>query len=68
MAEIAHLRSTRPWVRPRTVVFADDTIGTDLQGEPAKFDHDVVVIAIAPSAEGGVVVTLRPYTDRPGHR
>ncbi len=68
MAEIAHLRSTRPWVRPRTVVFADDTIGTDLQGEPAKFDHDVVVIAIAPSVEGGVVVALCPFSDHHDHR
>ncbi len=43
-------------------------LGTDLEGEPARVDHDIVVIAIVPSAEGGVVVTLRPYTDHPGHR
>jgi hypothetical protein len=64
--EVARLRSTHPWVRVRTVVFADDTIGVDADGEPARVDHDVVVTAIVPAREGGVLVMLRPFSTEPG--
>jgi hypothetical protein len=56
--EVARLRST--------VVFADDTIGVDADGEPARVDHDVVVTAIVPAREGGVLVMLRPFSTEPG--
>lgn len=63
--EVARLRSTHPWVRVRTVIFAEDTIGVDADGEPARVDHDVVVTAIVPAREGGVLVMLRPFIDGP---
>lgn len=63
MIEVARLRSTHPWVRERTVVFADDTIGVGTDGEPARVDHDVVVTAIVPSRDGGVLVWLRAFSE-----
>jgi hypothetical protein len=63
--EVARLRSTHPWVRVRTVVFADDTIGVGSDGEPARVDHDVVVTAIVPAREGGVLVMFRAFSDEP---
>jgi hypothetical protein len=47
----------------RTVVFADDTIGVGTDGEPARVDCDVVITAILPSRDGGVLVMLRPFED-----
>ncbi len=61
MIAIARLRSTHPWVRARTVIFADDTIGVGTDGEPARVDHDVVVTAIVPARDGGVLVLFRPF-------
>jgi hypothetical protein len=61
--EIARLRSTHPWVRARTVIFADDTIGIDAQGVPARVDHDVVITAVVPSRDGGVLVLFRPFSE-----
>jgi tRNA isopentenyl-2-thiomethyl-A-37 hydroxylase MiaE len=63
--EIARLRSTHPWVHVRTVVFADDTIGVGTNGEPARVEQDVVITAIVPARDGGVLVMLRPYLDDP---
>jgi hypothetical protein len=63
---VARLRSTHPWVRVRTVVFADDTIGVGTDGEPARVDQDVVVTAIVPSRDGGVLVLFRPFDDGTG--
>jgi len=60
---VARLRSTHPWVRVRTVVFADDTIGVGTDGEPARVDQDVVITAIVPARDGGVLVMTRPYED-----
>jgi hypothetical protein len=61
--EVARLRSTHPWVHVRTVVFADDTIGVGANGEPARVEQDVVITAIVPARDGGVLVMLRPYLD-----
>lgn len=61
--EVARLRSTHPWVHVRTVVFADDTIGVGTNGEPARVEQDVVITAIVPARDGGVLVMLRPYQD-----
>jgi hypothetical protein len=47
----------------RTVVFAEDTIGVGTDGEPARVDQDVVITAIVPARDGGVLVMLRPYVD-----
>jgi hypothetical protein len=58
---VARLRSVHPWVRARTVVFADDTIGVTTDGEPARVDQDVVVTAIVPARDGGVLVLLREF-------
>jgi hypothetical protein len=58
---VARLRSVHPWVRARTVVFADDTIGVTADGEPARVDQDVVVTAIVPARDGGVLVLLREF-------
>jgi hypothetical protein len=58
---VARLRSVHPWVRARTVVFADDTIGVRTDGEPARVDQDVVVTAIVPARDGGVLVLLREF-------
>jgi hypothetical protein len=66
MIAVARLRSTHPWVRVRTVVFADDTIGVGTDGEPARVDQDVVVTAIVPSRDGGVLVLFRPFDDGTG--
>jgi hypothetical protein len=63
---VTRLRSTHPWVRVRTVVFADDTIGVGTDGEPARVDQDVVVTAIVPSRDGGVLVLFRPFDDGTG--
>ncbi|MEK7863436.1 MAG: hypothetical protein AAB295_09255 [Chloroflexota bacterium] len=63
MIEVARLRSAHPWVRERTVIFADDTIGVGADGQPARVDHDVVVTAIVPSRDGGVLVWLRSFSD-----
>ena len=60
---ITRLRSTHPWVRVRTVVFADDTIGVGTDGEPARVERDVVITAIVPSRDGGVLVIFRPFED-----
>jgi hypothetical protein len=59
--EVTRLRSTHPWVHVRTVVFADDTIGVGANGEPARVEQDVVITAIVPARDGGVLVMLRPY-------
>ena len=61
MIGVARLRSTHPWVRVRTVIFADDTIGIDLDGEPKHVEEDVVVTAIIPARDGGVLVMLRSF-------
>jgi tRNA isopentenyl-2-thiomethyl-A-37 hydroxylase MiaE len=61
--EVARLRSTHPWVHVRTVVFTDDTIGVGTNGEPARVEQDVVITAIVPARDGGVLVILRPYVD-----
>jgi len=58
---VTRLRSVHPWVRAKTVVFADDTIGVGPDGEPARVDHDVVVTAIVPARDGGVLVLLREF-------
>ncbi len=65
MTNVTRVRSTHPWVRVRTVIFADDTIGVGTDGEPARVDHDVVVTAIVPAKEGGVLVMLKPFSDEP---
>ncbi|HKW78261.1 MAG TPA: hypothetical protein VJQ09_04115 [Candidatus Limnocylindria bacterium] len=65
MIAVTRLRSTHPWIRVRTVVFADDTIGVGTDGEPARVDQDVVVTAILPARDGGVLVMLRPFSDLP---
>jgi hypothetical protein len=62
---VARLRSMHPWVRVRTVVFADDTIGVGTDGEPARVEQDVVITAIVPSRDGGVLVILRPFEEEP---
>jgi len=62
---VTRLRSTHPWIHVRTVVFADDTIGVGTDGEPARVEHDVVITAIVPSRDGGVLVVLRPFDDQP---
>ena len=62
---VARLRSTHPWIRVRTVVFADDTIGVGTDGEPARVAEDVVVTAIIPSRDGGVLVMLRSFEMEP---
>ncbi len=66
MIAVARLRSTHPWVRVRTVVFADDTIGVGTDGEPARVDQDVVVTAIVPARDGGALVLFRPFDDGGG--
>ncbi len=67
MIEVARVRSTHPWVHVRTVVFANDTIGTDNDGDPARVERDVVVTAIVPARDGGLLVFLRPFVgDEPG--
>lgn len=63
MIAVARLRSVHPWVRAKTVVFADDTIGVSPDGEPARVDQDVVVTAIVPARDGGVLVLLREFRD-----
>lgn len=63
MIAVERLRSTHPWVHVRTVVFADDTIGVRADGEPARVDRDVVITAIVPARDGGVLVLLRPFDD-----
>ena len=60
---VTRLRSTHSWVRVRTVVFADDTIGVGTDGEPARVEHDVVITAIVPARDGGVLVVFRPFED-----
>ena len=60
---VTRLRSTHPWVRVRTVVFADDTIGVGTDGEPARVETDVVITAIVPSRDGGVLVVFRPFEE-----
>ena len=60
---VARLRSTHPWVRVRTVIFADDTIGVGPDGEPARVEEDVVVTAIIPAQGGGVLVMLRSFEE-----
>jgi hypothetical protein len=62
---VARLRSTHPWVRVRTVIFADDTIGVGPDGEPARVEEDVVVTAIIPARDGGVLVMLRSFENEP---
>ena len=59
MIEVQRLRSVHPWVRARTVIFADDTIGVGTDGEPAHVEKDVVITAIVPARDGGVLVLLR---------
>ena len=61
MIGVFRVRSTHPWVRVRMVVFADDTIGVGTDGEPARVEQDVVVTAIVPARDGGVLVLWRPY-------
>ena len=64
---VARLRSTHPWVRVRTVIFADDTIGVGPDGEPARVEEDVVVTAIMPARDAGVLVMLRSFeSESPG--
>ena len=58
---VARLRSVHPWVHVRTVVFSDDTIGVRTDGEPARVEQDVVVAAIVPARDGGVLVLLREF-------
>ena len=58
---VTRLRSTHPWVRVRTVVFADDTLGIGVDGEPKHVQEDVVVTAIIPARDGGVLVMLRSF-------
>jgi len=60
---VARLRSTHPWVHVRTVIFADDTIGVGTNGEPARVERDVVVAAIVPSRDGGVLVMLKDFSE-----
>ena len=62
MIAVARLRSVHPWVRAKTVVFADDTIGVGADGEPARVEQDVVVTAIVPARDGGVLVLLREFS------
>lgn len=62
---VARLRNTHPWVRVRTVIFADDTIGVGTDGEPARVAEDVVVTAIIPARDGGVLVMLRSFDAEP---
>ena len=64
---VARLRSTHPWVRVRTVIFADDTIGVGTDGEPARVEQDVVVTAIIPARDGGVLVMLRSFEQDQQH-
>jgi len=45
------------------VIFADDTIGVSADGAPARVDQDVVVTAIVPARDGGVLVLLREFKD-----
>src|SRR5258706_7564590 len=41
-------------------------IGVGTDGEPARVDHDVVVTAIVPARDRGVLVLFRPFErDRP---
>ena len=61
MISVARLRSVHPWVRARTVFFADDTIGVTTEGEPARVDQDIVVTAIVPARDGGVLVLMREF-------
>ncbi len=61
MIGVFRIRSTHPWVRVRMVVFANDTIGIGTDGEPARVEQDVVVTAIVPAREGGVLVMWRQY-------
>lgn len=65
MTNVTRLRSTHPWVRARTVIFADDTIGVGTDGEPARVERDVVVTAIVPAKDGGVLVMLKPFSEEP---
>ncbi len=44
-------------------IFADDTIGVGADGQLARVDQDVVVTAIVPSRDGGVLVWLRSFSD-----
>ena len=62
---VARLRSRHPWVRVRTVIFADDTIGVGTDGKPARVAEDVVVTAIIPARDGGVLVMLRSFEMEP---
>jgi hypothetical protein len=43
------------------VVFADDSIGVDGEGRPARVARDVVITAIVPARGGGFLVLLRPF-------
>jgi hypothetical protein len=62
---VTRLRSTHPWIHVRTVVFADDTIGVGTDGEPARVERDVVITAIVPARDGGVLVLFRPFEEDP---
>ncbi len=57
--EATRLRSTHPWIHVNTVVFANDSIGFDEDGQPTRVDHDVVVTRIASTPDGAVLVELR---------
>ena len=65
MITVARLRSIHPWVRARTVIFADDTIGVGADGEPARVSQDVVITAVVPARDGGVLVMLREFVEEP---
>ena len=60
---VTRLRSVHPWIRAKMVVFADDTIGVQPDGEPARVDQDVVVTAVVPARDGGVLVLLREFRE-----
>ncbi len=59
---VTKLRNLHPWVRVGVVIFKNDSIGIDRQGEPLRVDRDVVVTGIVPEGDGPLVA-FRPYAE-----
>ena len=64
MITIRKLAVLHPWVRIGVVVFKNDSIGIDSQGNPLRVDRDVVVTGIVPEVDGPLVA-FRPRNESP---
>jgi hypothetical protein len=56
---VKKVRYVHPWVHVGVVVFADDTLGMDIDGSPLKVEHDVVVTGMAAEQDGMLVAYRR---------